>query len=639
MHILRVYIDGLNTFDEFNITFNKENNVIIGPNGVGKSNFMNIIRYLMNDNITKLELNRNKDVINASILLKLSDNEKEKIIKYQFMISLICKINTLNHDYEKDIDKINKLYKDTFDNLKEFMIMSKEFSSEYDKRGINNYLVTNNEKEKKNFYEIRNIDFDVGKNNNNNNLAETFPNLIQKLNFLNKNEIEEFINKFKEKGFGSGLIDYFNEEFNKITTLKTVYFASLSENSNKINNILKMILCRLQKSPIDSEYKKIINIQENFKLITNKNFRLIECNNDDDDYDDDYKVNYKIIDEGNPSDGERNLIVLLAMMELNDNNKFLLLDEPTNGFNHAMKKGIEKLIFENKLDQQIIMITHDTELITETTAKSLIYFSRKEEISSSTKSTKSTKSTFIEPNQIKRICEHPSILFMKKVLFVEGYNDVKFFKALFKKEKIDDYTLVSLNGATNKLWEITQEFSISYKIIFDYDKIAIKHSDTTIKNNINIDDVRQNIKDIVIEDDKSIKNFLIKMGNNFLQKDKSKYYYSTKLNEDSTIGEILKKENKFIFTDDTNIKFNDPLSIANICGNKIFVHTEEIENLEGIGVKLGLLTSINQKSNWRSISISDIYDKLKNVNDEYFDKIIEFIKSEFVDIEDKYYKV
>ena len=45
MYISKIYIDGLLSFNNFNLELKKGTNIIVGPNGVGKSNFFEIIRH------------------------------------------------------------------------------------------------------------------------------------------------------------------------------------------------------------------------------------------------------------------------------------------------------------------------------------------------------------------------------------------------------------------------------------------------------------------------------------------------------------------------------------------------------------------------------------------------------------------
>ncbi len=49
MYISRVEINGFLSFKDFDVTLDPNTNIIVGTNGTGKSNFLRLIHYTIND--------------------------------------------------------------------------------------------------------------------------------------------------------------------------------------------------------------------------------------------------------------------------------------------------------------------------------------------------------------------------------------------------------------------------------------------------------------------------------------------------------------------------------------------------------------------------------------------------------------
>lgn len=69
------------------------------------------------------------------------------------------------------------------------------------------------------------------------------------------------------------------------------------------------------------------------------------------------------------------------------------------------------------------------------------------------------------------MAEHPEILFAKKCLFVEGYDDYRVYKTFLEVYDNYDYTIIPTDGCGSKIWQICDLLQIEYKKIYDNDKI------------------------------------------------------------------------------------------------------------------------------------------------------------------------
>src|SRR5437868_2068311 len=114
MFIARIEIDGIGSFQNFEIKFDKNKNMIVGTNGVGKTNFMKILASIINNIESMGEINFNLEshqICHVKIEFRFTDKEKEKlkkIIAYVLLIH-IAKQNALTIKNFYDIDEFYEL--------------------------------------------------------------------------------------------------------------------------------------------------------------------------------------------------------------------------------------------------------------------------------------------------------------------------------------------------------------------------------------------------------------------------------------------------------------------------------------------------------------------------------------------------
>jgi predicted ATP-dependent endonuclease of OLD family len=121
-------------------------------------------------------------------------------------------------------------------------------------------------------------------------------------------------------------------------------------------------------------------------------------------------------------------------------------------------------------NKQIIMITHNSEFITEDMCNNIIRFSQK---NGETQCYSLTNRE--NEKDLKLILEHPQVLFSDKCFLVEGHYDMRVLSQFLHVIKNDhEFVVVNMLGADSCLYSIMFEFDIKYKMIFDVDKLYYK---------------------------------------------------------------------------------------------------------------------------------------------------------------------
>lgn len=208
------------------------------------------------------------------------------------------------------------------------------------------------------------------------------------------------------------------------------------------------------------QYDTFIIIQNIFQDITGKKFDILQENQNVNDYEyiidnDDYYYSC--------SNGERELIDFLTTYHCYESN-IILIDEPCAHLSSQNKINFRNKFMSNDIDKQIIIITHDIELVSPENSN-LIHFSMSDGESTE------VVTKFVNKNNAKNITEHIELLFSSKCLFVEGYHDYRFMKVLTEKNNIYEYNIIPMNGCKSSIWKLCDDLHIPYKIIFDFDVI------------------------------------------------------------------------------------------------------------------------------------------------------------------------
>jgi len=681
-YISKVTIKNVLSFNNFEVDLKLGMNMIVGCNGVGKSNFLKILNAAINKN--DIFLNNVMDK-NSKIIINFEYDNYEEKYQDNFFVQWICHIkNETCHHNNFEFMKDKNMFKNMFKNM---LMVIKKKKYEYIRKDIlvdnNNFCYyihvagdrlckkfdpsysyqVVNKKEKKiddnNFKHqcikiIRNdpelenkslIEMEaktriqVGRNFNiqllklresneikffsqleKRSLKNLFDDYIKITSLIMetnnyrtniKNEIKLNLNTvdcFLKSNRNCELIKYIRDNklddtndyildknlpcndvklYTPYLKLRIMFLTdkvnrdiidNIIENNNYIKLGNKLYESLKYKNDSNNLYKQVNN---QFKQIFGKNFEIkindeikiehvkltLKNHNFPIDYinitkeinqDCDFTFDFDLIDSKTKtvlSDGEKECIFFLTAYLSKDLN-ILIMDEPFAHLHYQAKFEIMKLLHQDKnVKSQMIMVTHDTEMLTHDNINNIIRLSMNEQ-----NNTKSNTLSCLSKNckDTKMIFQNPKILFSKKCLLVEGYHDYRFMVEFLKVINNNDYCVIILDGKDSKLHEILEVLDIPYKIILDADKIYEKKD-----NKLN-------------ELSNKGKKFLKYFKKNKLERLNSSFeipFSNDSINNIMThIGDINENKNHN----------HDIKKLYNLLDDKLFIWDKYIQDLEGL---------------------------------------------------------
>ena len=450
MKLKEIFIDNIYSFYDFTITLEDSLNLIVGTNGVGKSNFIDLVHLVLNGEISKLnKLIGNKRNAKIQIKIELSEQEIEQLTN-------LCIINIIITNYKK---YIKLLLEDKLSNDKQIEKITTELKSNL------KFLII---EYKFNLYSMKIKYYDSKKMN----LQDYFIHYRSKLND-NYNGNMQIENSIIEELIENELINCINTYFKYcpknitscISNIVPQFYGTFGE---QMKQKVKLICGSEEniKSKIfelkNCGSKKFKEMRQIFENITGKKFN-IRCDPEDNYYV--YKIKGKK-DEFNCSRGESELISFLGNY-ISGNNKIILIDEPCVYLSYQNKNNFRKYVLENNnKNHQLVIVTHDPYLIGMRTCYGIHRFGINKEITWN-KSLNNVDYDWMK----KHLFEHKEILFSKKCLLIEGYHDSRFFTEFLKITDQQDYTIIIMNGGDSQLYKVLNYFNVCYKIILDADKL------------------------------------------------------------------------------------------------------------------------------------------------------------------------
>lgn len=529
MYIKKIFIDGLHSFENFEIKPKEKINIIVGTNGTGKTNFIttvhNALLYFchyknghndMFENKKYFDDSKNKDKWVIKIDINVEPIILDSLENFIFLRILANQNNTkkkyIDDNYVKNKLKINKI---------QIHVDSDEVK-----------LIINDieQIEYNTFNSIAFIDFFVNTDLSTSKIFENYTNEMDKM--LKIFKLYDTENKSDVVGYlttAHANYNHFNAERIQFRHIEIAIANYIEENLyaigikqktrilKKIEDLVNPVIDKLYKEYLKEHNNRLINltchVPEQNNNLNDITMNIIKNEANEEEYmdllmkyDTDMRINfiynnmdaierlginglfkmitnktfvmneyqYYIVETNKRcSKGEIELIKFLILYCL-FNVPVLLIDEPCKGLSTTNRDKFRQLILENTdFDKQIFMVIHDEQLISENNCDSIIKFNLDEN-----RKTKSYPIKLTEEEK-KMIFEAKSILFADRCLLVEGYDDYRFMKYFLKVcEEIDDkfplYKIIMLGGCGSKLWEILDRLNINYKIIYDCDKILIK---------------------------------------------------------------------------------------------------------------------------------------------------------------------
>lgn len=581
MKIESVHIKNLLSFKNFNITLDETNNIIVGTNGVGKSNFLKLIHYLLSNKTAELEeIHEHGSCI--FIKIKFDDYER-RCIKVLYILNIFFdelkykNNNNTNNSSNQIIEIVNSIcsYIDdrqiNDENIHQLFEIIDEnaafknikISSEYiNKRCYVNYhwknQIGNNSLSIDNEIKmvINKIINDIGTD------ATIKHNATQKI-LIDDNDYIKCINNYFRHEITD--TDFYNIVINHNIGVKNMIENSVTFISgfNNYNNTRFKFLEFKNK-----EWKKYNKISTIYNDITgktidiifdivNKEIKNIKYVNRDDEK----KLMYEC------SLGEEELITFLV--EYYGDNKIILIDEPCVHLNGILINKLTTTIFDDT-NTQFITVTHNENFITDITSKNIIRFYLND-------NTNYVMLNILDNEKDrKNVLENKKVFFSEKCLLVEGYHDYRFMIQFLKVIDRIDYAVIIMNGKLSKLPQLLNILKINYKALYDVDMIYGK-SENILNNKKSY---RTIINKNCIFRDMNLDSELIKLLQKYYSQYKDlinclqiKIDKNNRPRECNTYIRKIRKKSHDIYNE---------ASIQQFC----FVWDKTIKDIEGIGIQL-----------------------------------------------------
>lgn len=476
MYLYGIKVNNMLSFKNFSHNFDQNINILVGINGMGKSNLVNLINSILSEDLEYLKkYGKRMDSYIKLEYKSIDDKLPENIISYfTWKITEKFKANNMI-DCDKLISDIkNSLYKITtitvewtFQN--NFIKIKLNGIDLYDYEFINSFF-------KESDYKLNNIPNKENKENKLWKLSEESRTKVSDIDKL----LELFSCKIiRNDNPYNTLYNYINIlNIPKITIQKQVFNTiNINDNINDNTDGIDIPKCDHRLYILNKLHNMCYNRRDTYETIrnffvkmTNKSFRINYFN-----------IDIEIESGDIPSSGERSLIEFLTLYYDNSIN-LLLIDEACNSLSSQIKKFFREYYIENRNKyNQLIFITHDKEMITSKTYKSINYFKMENG---------ETKIMKISNKFSDVIISNPEVLFSNNILLVEGKTDFNFYKNFLEAINQDDkYLIIPISGKTSRLINFFNKYSkilnIKYKIIYDFDFIY-DHYDMHITNEYKI---------------------------------------------------------------------------------------------------------------------------------------------------------
>lgn len=361
------------------------------------------------------ELRKKVNLIRLENKFTEEENQKYKIICLEFEASLnklsdieieierLKELNDVNFSIDIDLSKINDKNK----KILEMKLMEiKDKSDNLWKKAINEISININkdkvEIEKKveeieksdifmkgkdlesRSFDLKEIETAILKETEILKRIESYDAQIKVIDEKRKNCIQIIVNEFlKKQEEIENLKNRFSILENELLIGIKPEIIEFTKNidylhaKNKNNNNFIDKFCKTMNEEYSDNFKEILlNIFDKTDLLYNQNKNInnlirdiFSCNW----YNYNYVITYQNDEFKNMSQGKKSFVILKLLLEFNDDKKPVLIDQPEDSLdNKAIYHELRKYILDTKKDRQIIIVTHNPNVVVGSDAENII---------------------------------------------------------------------------------------------------------------------------------------------------------------------------------------------------------------------------------------------------------------------------
>ncbi|MCT4377497.1 ATP-dependent nuclease [Leuconostoc suionicum] len=433
----KIKLKNFKKFKEIEISFNKQRNILIGENGVGKSTILEAISLILSGSYSRIESLGVDSLLNVEAVSDFMEGDRS--------ISNLPEL-------------IAELYFSDYDGPNSFLLSGKNNTDRTERFGLQLKILPNLEMFGKQIQELLLSD------------SPAFPFDYYKVEFYSF--ANHSYSSFKKiHNFGFDVIDTsFLKQSYAIKKFVSQSFRSQALNSaNEISQDFRKI---------SEKFSQSLYNPKKYKLSDKGKYRLKIKTKSANQFEDMLTVHRDNIGIDNMGLGERVLLSIEASLSIkNRTSNIVLIEEPENHLSYINTKKLVDLIEHNTNAKQTFIATHDNMIASRLNLRNVIMIGENQTTDLS-KLTSSTADFFAKAPNSNVL----NFILSKKVILLEGdaeYILLEKFYEMIKNEPAfqTDVAIISCSGLTFKRY---------LEIAKDMDKkvAVIRDNDGDYKNNI-----------------------------------------------------------------------------------------------------------------------------------------------------------
>lgn len=428
--IEKIKLKNFKKFKEIEISFNKQRNILIGENGVGKSTILEAISLILSGSYSRIDSLGVDSLFNVEAVSEFMNSDRQ------------------THNLP---ELVAELYFSDYDGPNPFLLSGKNNTDRTEKFGLQLKILPNLEMFGEQIQELLLSDTPV------------FPFDYYKVEFYSF--ANHSYSSFKKiHNFGFDVID--------TSLLKQSYaikrFVSQSFHSQAVNSA-KEISQDFRK--ISEDFSQSLYSPNKYKFSDKEKYRLKIKTKSASQFEDMLTVHRDNIEIDNLGLGERVLLSIgVSLSSKNRTSNIVLIEEPENHLSYINTKKLVDLIENNTNAKQTFIATHDNMIASRLNLQNVIMIGENK-TTALNRLTSSTASFFAKAPNSNVL----NFILSKKVILLEGDAEYilleKFYEMIKNKPAFQsDVAIISCSGLTFKRYlEIAKDMDKRVAVIRDND--------------------------------------------------------------------------------------------------------------------------------------------------------------------------
>ncbi|WP_042253132.1 ATP-dependent nuclease [Leuconostoc mesenteroides] len=447
----KIKLKNFKKFKEIEISFNKQRNILIGENGVGKSTILEAISLILSGSYSRIESLGVDSLLNVEAVSDFMKSDRS-----------ISKLPEL----------IAELYFSDYDGPNPFLLNGKNNTDRTERFGLQLKILPNSEMFGMQIQELL--------------LSEspTFPFDYYKVEFYSfANKSYSSFRKIHNLGFDVIDTSLLKQSYAIKRFVSQSFHSQATNSANEISQEFRKI---------SDDFSKSLYDPDRYKFSDKEKYRLKIKTKSASQFEDILTVHKDNIEIDNMGLGERVLLSIEASLSIqNKTSNIVLIEEPENHLSYLNTKKLVDLIENNTNAKQTFIATHDNMIASRLNLRNVIMIGENK-TANLNKLTPATADFFAKAPNSNVL----NFILSKNVILLEGDAEYilleKFYEMTKNKPAFqNDVAIISCSGLTFKRYlEIAKDMDKKVAVIRDndgdYEKNIVKNYEDYISENIQL---------------------------------------------------------------------------------------------------------------------------------------------------------